>query len=168
MARKSIKSSQQRNSANKSREAAYQLLNELIKKSPVILSNFIQNQLKPLLELIKRPKSWNYTPPSASERGQKYVGLKNLGCICYMNSMLQQFFMIPAFRYNLLCVDDGVKENLVDYKNEQIDDNMLHQIQRLLAHLELSERNDYNPIGFTFSFKEFDGTPTNISEQKDA
>jgi hypothetical protein len=43
-----------------------------------------------------------------------------------MNSMLQQFFMIPAFRYNLLCVDDGVKENLVDYKNEQIDDNMLH------------------------------------------
>jgi len=24
-----------------------------------------------------------------------------------MNSMLQQFFMIPAFRYNLLCVDDG-------------------------------------------------------------
>lgn len=167
-ARKSIKSSQQRNSANKSREAAYQLLNELIKKSPVILSNFIQNQLKPLLELIKRPKSWNYTPPSASERGQKYVGLKNLGCICYMNSMLQQFFMIPAFRYNLLCVDDGVKENLVDYKNEQIDDNMLHQIQRLLAHLELSERNDYNPIGFTFSFKEFDGTPTNISEQKDA
>ena len=54
------------------------------------------------------------------------------------------------------------------YKEELIDDNMLHQIQRLLAHLELSERNDYNPIGFTFSFKEFDGGPTNISEQKDA
>lgn len=85
-----------------------------------------------------------------------------------MNSMLQQFFMIPAFRYNLFCVDDGVKEQVVDYKNEQIDDNMLHQIQRLLAHLELSERNDYNPIGFTFSFKEFDGNPTNTSEQKDA
>ena len=56
MARKSSKSSQQRNSANKSREAAYQLLNELIKKSPIILSNFIKNQLKPLLDLIKRPK----------------------------------------------------------------------------------------------------------------
>jgi len=45
-----------------------------------------------------------------------------------MNSMLQQFFMIPAFRYNLLCVDDGVKEELKKYKEEIIDDNMLHQI----------------------------------------
>jgi hypothetical protein len=75
--------------ANKSREAAYQLLNELIKKSPVILTNFIRDQLQPLLDLIKKPKTWNYTPPSSSERVQKYVGLKNLGCICYMNSMMQ-------------------------------------------------------------------------------
>lgn len=34
--------------------------------------------------------------------------------------------------------------------------------------MELSERSDYNPIGFTFSFKEMDGQPTNIAEQKDA
>ena len=53
---------------NKSREAAYQLLNELISKSPVIMNNFIRDQLMPLLELIKPPKSWNYTPPNASER----------------------------------------------------------------------------------------------------
>lgn len=81
---------------------------------------------------------------------------------------MQQFFMIPAFRYNMLCVDDGLPEDIKDYRNESIDDNMLHQMQRLFAHLELSERMDYNPIGFTFSFKEFDGQPTNTSEQKDA
>jgi hypothetical protein len=68
----------------------------------------------------------------------------------------------------LLCVDDGKPEVIKEYKQEQIDDNMLHQMQRLFAHLELSERQDYNPIGFTFSFKEFDGGPTNTSEQKDA
>lgn len=118
--------------------------------------------------MIKKPKTWNYTPPNSSERVQKYVGIRNLGCICYMNSMLQQFFMIPSFRYNLLCVDDGKPEVIKEYKQEQIDDNMLHQMQRLFAHLELSERQDYNPIGFTFSFKEFDGGPTNTSEQKDA
>ena len=73
---------------NKSREASYKLLNELIKKSPVIMNNFIKHQLKPLLDLIKKPKSWNYTPPISSDRTQKYVGLKNLGCICYMNSMM--------------------------------------------------------------------------------
>lgn len=45
---------------------------------------------------------------------------------------------------------------------------MLHQMQRLFAHLELSERSEYNPLGFTFAFKEMDGQPTHISEQKDA
>lgn len=33
-----------------------------------------------------------------------YVGVKNLGCICYMIAMLQQFYMIPRFRYGILCV----------------------------------------------------------------
>ena len=46
--------------------------------------------------------------------------------------------------------------------------NIFHQMQKLIAHLELSQRNEYNPVGFCFAFKEFDGTPTNISEQKDA
>ena len=27
----------------------------------------------------------------------RYVGIRNLGCICYMNSILQQFFMIKQF-----------------------------------------------------------------------
>ena len=38
----------------------------------------------------------------------------------------------------------------------------------LIAHLELSERQDYDPRGFCFSFKEMDGQPTNTAEQKDA
>ena len=40
--------------------------------------------------------------------------------------MMQQFFMIPAFRYNLLCVDDGIPELLEEHRGEQIDDSMLH------------------------------------------
>lgn len=76
--------------------------------------------------------------------------------------------MIPAFRYNLLCVDDQVPEALAEYRGEQYDDSMLHQMQKLFAALEVSQRSEYNPQGFTFSFKEFDGRPTNVSEQKDA
>lgn len=37
-----------------------------------------------------------------------------------------------------------------------------------MAHLELSERQDYNPFEFCFAFKDLDGVPTNTSEQKDA
>lgn len=35
-----------------------------------------------------------------------FSGLKNLGCICYMNSMLQQLFNVPSFRYSLMATDD--------------------------------------------------------------
>ena len=76
--------------------------------------------------------------------------------------------MTPAFRYNLLCVDDGKPEELKEFKGELVDDNMMHQLQKLIAHLELSERSEYNPYQFCFAFKEFDGTPTNVSEQKDS
>jgi len=31
-----------------------------------------------------------------------YVGLKNLGCICYMNSFMQQLFMMPTFRISIM------------------------------------------------------------------
>jgi uncharacterized UBP type Zn finger protein len=37
-----------------------------------------------------------------------------------------------------------------------------------MAHLELSEWQDYNPFEFCFAFKDLDGNPTNTSEQKDA
>ena len=43
-----------------------------------------------------------------------------------MNSMMQQFFMVPALRYNLMCIDDGKAEDIKEYKGEQIDDSMMH------------------------------------------
>ena len=82
--------------------------------------------------------------------------------------MLQQFFNIPAFRYNILCTNDGIAPDMKEFKGGMVDDNMFHQLQKLMANLEASDRSDYNPFEFCFSFKEFDGTPTNIAEQKDA
>lgn len=58
----------QSTSANESRKAAYDLLNNLIKKSPVIMNDFLKNQLDPLMQMIKKPKQWNYQPASSSDR----------------------------------------------------------------------------------------------------
>ena len=68
--------------------------------------------MMPLLKKIPRRSDWNYIPPAISNTQQKFVGLRNLGCICYMNAMNQQFFNIPAFRYHLLSVDDGIPEDI--------------------------------------------------------
>jgi len=116
-------------STNKSKEAAFCLLIELVRRSDTLMQSFLTQVLIPMLDTVEKPRVWNYTPPSkeAGEgRGQDYVGLRNLGCICYMNSMMQQFFMIPALRYNLLCVEDGKAEELTEYKGRVIDDNMFH------------------------------------------
>eukprot|EP00117_Sycon_ciliatum_P000144 scpid6533/ scgid6329/ Ubiquitin carboxyl-terminal hydrolase 34; Deubiquitinating enzyme 34; Ubiquitin thioesterase 34; Ubiquitin-specific-processing protease 34 len=120
----------------------------------------------PLCDQIRLYPGWNYIP-SGDSRSGKYSGIRNLGCICYMNSMLQQLYHIPAFRYQLLQCDDGAKPDWQDYKGRTIDDNLMHQLQKMFGHLELSERVDYNPIEFCYSYKEMDGQPTNTSVQHD-
>jgi ubiquitin carboxyl-terminal hydrolase 34 len=109
-----------------SKTAAYKLLNSLVRRDPELMEYFVKNCVQPLLAKIQRCEGWNYSPPSAAERSQDYVGLRNLGCICYMNSMMQQFFMIPALRYNFLAVEDRKPEELKEYKGEMVDDSVLH------------------------------------------
>ena len=71
------------------KDAAYNLLNNLIRKSPLLMNQFLSKSMSSLLKLIKRHDGWNYMPPGSSLEGkQKYVGLRNLGCICYMNAMM--------------------------------------------------------------------------------
>ena len=76
--------------------------------------------------------------------------------------------MVPQFRYQLLKAEDNTPENLVEYKGDLIDDNLLRQLRRLFGYLELSARQAYDPKPLCFAFKEFDGSPTKIGEQKDS
>ena len=54
------------------------------------MNNFLERSMLPLMKVIRRLEMWNYTPAGSNNSNdkQKYVGLRNLGCICYMNSML--------------------------------------------------------------------------------
>ena len=68
--------------------------------------------------------------------------------------------MTPAFRYAVLMADDGKAANMVQHRERDgttvdIDDNVIHQFQRLFAFLEFSDRPDCNPSRFCFSFKDF-------------
>lgn len=63
-----------------------------------------------------------------------YVGLKNIGCICYMNSIMQQLFMITPFRKAMLEVED---KNAISEPEEE---NVLYQIKRILGGLQELEK----------------------------
>jgi ubiquitin carboxyl-terminal hydrolase 34 len=99
--------------------------------------------------------------------GSGYAGLKNLGNICYMNSMVQQLYMNKSFRYLLMRIDDH-KEPVwvVDSKGKTVDDNFLHQIQRIFGYLEHTTRIDYVPSAFCVAYKPF-GESVNIMIQQD-
>lgn len=75
--------------------------------------------------------------------------------------------MTPAFRYGILAADDYIEQNMVDNDGRKVDDNVFHQLQRMFAYLEGSDRRDYNPKDFCFSFKDWGGNPVNVSIQQD-
>ena len=106
---------------------------------------------------------------SYSSRQHGHVGLKNLGCICYMNSIMQQIYMVPTFRYAIMHADDGeTPKPSSNYRYSVEDDNLLHQLQEMYTYLTFSEKMDYNPRNFCYSFKDFDGIPINVGTQQDS
>ena len=101
--------------------------------------------------------------PKGESINYGFVGLKNLSCLCYINSVIQQFFMIPLFQNAILSLplDPNLKE-------EADNDNLIFQLEKMFYYLQNSEKEHYNPKHFVFSFKDYDGNPTNINVQCDA
>ena len=135
----------------------------------------IMTELSSIIKLLneKSPESEENGPTkqksSISTKKFGYVGLKNIGCICYMNSIMQQMYMVPTFRYAIMGSDDHESPKPAENGRISIDDdNLLHQLQIMYTFLTYSEKEDYNPKNFCFSFKDFDGNPTNPIIQQDS
>lgn len=110
------------------RKAAFGILDNYAKLlRPKEMSEYLNAHLVPLMKSVERPKGWRHKPSSGG-RAHSHCGIVNLGCICYMISMLQQFFMVPQFRYQLLKAVDESPENPVEHKGEVIDDSLLRQL----------------------------------------
>ena len=96
----------------------------------------------------KSLKNWELDTSEINK--QKYIGLKNLSSTCYMNSILQQIFMIPMLRETILSIKNA-KENTV-----------LFELQLLFSALKVYESQYYDPSSFVIANK------LNFYEQMDA
>lgn len=168
-----------------SREVAFALLTELSQENTSGLRYLLaQMSSQHSLRAPPVPKTLAVEPPlSASKRKlaksskelvsryqtlerAKYVGLKNLGCTCYLNSTMQSFFMIPRFRRQILRFNAHSSSSVSSSSSEA--KGVLYELQSLFAHLEGTAKPYYNPRSFTSALKTWDGESIDVNLQQDA
>jgi uncharacterized UBP type Zn finger protein len=60
---------------------------------------------------VDKPVKAGFSPLADGRSRNGYCGIRNPGAVCYMNSMIQQFYNVPTLRYCLLAADDGCAED---------------------------------------------------------
>lgn len=147
-----------------SRRIAIMLLQSMTVGANEITVRAVEYLKKLLLNHFWRTSSssdWNILSMTAERNKTGYAGLENLGCTCYMNSLMQQLYMICDFRDTLLETED-INEGKIDDH-----DNLFHQVQLIFGALKISQRQYYDPRLFCYAFKDYEGNPTNVFEQMD-
>lgn len=117
---------------------------------------------------------WDYLPAVGPRPFQGFVGLKNAGATCYMNSVLQQLYMVESIREGILAAEGAATDSSEDFSGEErleletdcgedrpgFDDNrkdynvgILKQVQAIFGHLACSRLQYYVPRGLWRHFK---------------
>ncbi|EFA82122.1 hypothetical protein PPL_05027 [Heterostelium album PN500] len=84
-----------------SRLSCYRLMKEFAKNDH---NNFflIERLINEEMDRVDPTSDWNYSPIDREKSIYNYVGLKNQGTTCYMNSLLQQLYHSTSLKYSLL------------------------------------------------------------------
>ena len=106
---------------NSLNEACYLFISIITKEIDLTKNNLLKNSnIKDYLNKIKEYNNLERIKKDFNNRGEalgwkleyknqnnsnKFIGLKNLGCTCYMNSLLQVFYHIIPLRESLLECD---------------------------------------------------------------
>ena len=73
-----------------SRTTCFKLIFNLAKTfKPKEMNEFISEYVWDMIKDLRRPEKWQYEPSQGRSQDSPYAGIKNLGNICYMISMLQ-------------------------------------------------------------------------------
>ena len=99
----------------------------------------------------KRSGDWKMLPDTFTQGQAEYVGLANMGATCYLNSTLQQLYMIPELRYPLLGLEYSFAGG-----------NELTELQQIFGVMREKRYNAYRPKGLCEVMK------LNVHYQRDA
>lgn len=142
----------------------YVLLKELVGRSAQRARD-ISLTLAALHREVPPPTVWDYRPHWENRSSTGFVGLRNLGSTCYMNSLLQVLFMNASVREHILSEIhflDGESE-------EELRNNLAFQLQKLFYALKYSQKRFFTPTDWTFAFKDETGAkPMDVMVQQDA
>ena len=108
----------------------------------IIIHFFFDNNLN---------NNWNIIPKDISKKN--FVGLKNLGCTCYLNTLIQILYNIIPLRESIL---------KCDCKKEV--KNVLFQIKKIFYYLKYYNIEFIAPIDFV---QNFDNEQLNVNVQMD-
>jgi ubiquitin carboxyl-terminal hydrolase 34 len=100
---------------------------------------------------------WSVDPTQLLRAESGYLGLRNLGNTCYMNSLLTQLYMNPEFRQFLF------NQPIHDSKGQAL----LNETQALFGHMQSSYLKSADPYRFTRHIHTYTDESINISEQMD-
>ena len=173
------------------RKAAFRLVRYLCQNRPeqtTTLCNLLRSHhcIRNLDGILNRSLG---TPETRSATG--YVGLNNLGATCYINSSLQQFYMIPSFRKELIDFKissadllspekyEGLwnshegeskfsAQNIVPGEHNKQAVSIVKELANLFIQLQESERKFVDTSAFVSSYRDPYGEVIDYAVQADA
>ncbi|KAG0032025.1 hypothetical protein BGZ82_006708 [Podila clonocystis] len=143
-----------------SRAAAFEFLEESTRSTLQTLCYVVKKTHEHFQREHDMADLWGYDPQTFKKARCGFVGLQNLGATCYVNSIVQQFFMNKDFR-------TGILDAPTDESDSNRNDTLLYQLQLLFGNLQESMRRSYNAHGFCYAYKDWDGNPMNVAVQMD-
>ena len=150
---------------DQSRAAAYAILRAMTEWLPVVVHEVLRH-LTPVYASFPPLSAWDFKPERDVRSVTGFVGLRNKGCTCYMNSLLQVLYMTPEVRQGILLA----KTTSYDVEDEEAAKNdLVLQLQKLFFNLKYGERKAFTPDDWVFAYKDESGLrPVNVLQQQDA